>query len=187
MPNANVPSGLRPVRHRNGAPYNGATNRYFIPSGDTVAVFIGDPVKSAGSADANGIPTVAQAAAGDAIRGVVTAVVPVTADSTTYRVASTARYVLVADDPDLLFEIQEDAVGGALAADDIGLNADIVVAAGSTITGRSGVQLDTSDKKTATAQLRILSIAQRADNELGANSKVLVSINEHELSSTVGV
>jgi hypothetical protein len=187
MPNANVPSGLRPVRHRNGAPYNGASARYFIPASDSTAVFIGDAVKSAGSADADGVATVAQAAAGDTIRGVVVGFQPVTADSPTYRVASTARYAFVADDPDLVFEVQEDAVGGALGADDVGLNADLVVAAGSTITGRSGMQLDSSDKKTGTAQLRILGFAQRADNEIGANAKMLVMINEHELKATTGV
>lgn len=187
MANGNAPSGLSPVRHRNGAPYNGATERYYIPASDTTAVFVGDCVKSLGSADADGVASVIQAAAGDTIRGVVTAVLPETTSSLSYRAASTARYVLVADDPDLMFEVQEDAVGGALAVTDVGLNADIVVAAGSTFTGKSGMQLDTSDKKTGAAQLRILGFVQRADNVVGANAKVLVMINEHELSSTTGV
>lgn len=189
MANGNAPAGLKPVRHRNGAPYNGAANLYFVPATDSTAVFIGDAVKSAGSADAaTGVPTVAQAAAGDTLRGVVVGVVPDTAQSTIYRVASTARYLLVADDPDLEFEIQEDAVGGALALDSVGLNADLVVGSGSTATGRSGMQLDTSDVKTATAQLRILGFVQRADNEFAsANAKVRVMINEHELKATTGV
>ena len=46
-------------------------------------------------------------------------------------------------------------VGGAIAAADIGLNADIIVAAGSTVTRRSGVMLDTSTKNT-TATLGLL-------------------------------
>jgi hypothetical protein len=187
MANANVATGLRPVRHRNGAPYNGATNTYCIDSGDTTAAYIGDAVKSAGGADALGVPTVIQAAAGDTLRGVIVSVRPVTSASTPYREASTTRYVQVADDPDLVFEIQEDAVGGALAATEVGENADLVVAAGSAYTGRSGMQLDSSDHKTATAQLRILGFVQRPDNAIGANAKVLVSINEHELKSTTGL
>lgn len=189
MANSNAPSGLKPVRHRNGAPYSGGGNLYYVPATDNTAIFIGDAVKSAGSSDAvTGVPTVAQVAAGDTIRGVVVGVIPDTAQSTIYRAASAGRYLLVCDDPDIEFEIQEDAVGGALALDSVGLNADLVVGSGSTFTGRSGMQLDTSDVKTATAQLRILGFVQRVDNEFAsANAKVRVMINEHELKSTTGV
>lgn len=187
MANSDAPRGFTPIRHKNGAPYNGAAKLYCIPASDSTAVYIGDAVKSAGSADANGVPTVAQAAAGNAIRGVVVGIVPDTEASTVYRVASTLRYVLVADDPDLVFEVQEDSAGGALTADEVGENADIVVAAGSTVTGRSGMELDSSDHKTATAQLRILRLVPRADNEIGTNAKWEVMINEHELASTTGV
>lgn len=187
MANTDAPRGLRPVRHSNGSPYNGAVNRYYVPSSDGTAIFIGDAVKSAGSADANGVASVAQAAAGDAIRGVVVGVEPVTDESLIYRAASTERYLLVADAPDLIFEIQEDSVGGALAVTAIGNNADLVVAAGSTFTGLSGMELDSSTATTSTAQLRILGLVQRPDNEVGSNAKLEVMINEHELKSTTGV
>jgi hypothetical protein len=186
MANVDRPNGLRPVKHLTGAPYNGQANKYYIPSTDGTAVFVGDAVKSAGSADADGIPTVAQAAAGDAIRGVVVGVIPVTSSSTIYREASTSRYVLVADSPDILFEIQEDSGGGALAATDVGNNADIVVGSGSTTTGTSGMELDSSTKNTTSAQLRIVELIQTADNAIGTNAKWLVKINEHELTSTTG-
>lgn len=187
MANSSNASGLRPIRHRNGAAYQGQTRRYYIPATDGTAVYVGDPVKSAGSADANGVPTVAQAAAGDTIRGVVVAVEAETRDSLTYRAASTARYVLVCDDPDVVFEIQEDSVGGALAAANVGNNADFVVAAGSTVTGRSGVMLDSSTATTSSANLRILRLVQREDNAIGNYAKWEVMINEHELTSTTGV
>jgi hypothetical protein len=67
------------------------------------------------------------------IVGAVVGVVPVTATSTTYREASTQRVLLVADDPNLLFEAQEITGGTAFTANDIGLNCNIVVAAGSTV------------------------------------------------------
>ena len=187
MANSDTPRGLTPVRHRNGAPYNGAANLYVIPASDGTAVFIGDAVKSAGSADAEGTPTVARAAAGDAIRGVVVGVLPDTRESLPYRAASTLRKVLVADDPDLVFEIQEDSVGGALTADECGENADLIVAVGSTLTGRSRMQLDSSTHVATAAQLRILRLVRRADNEIGANAKWEVAINEHELAQTAGV
>jgi len=196
MPNANTPFGLRPVRHRNGVPYNGAATRYFVPASDSTALFLGDPVIIAGSADANGVPTVtrATAAGGAFILGSVVGVDPVEGagaggrDSTTYRAASTARYVYVADDPDLVFEIQEDAVGGAMAAADVGLNVDLVAGTGSTITGLSAFQADTSTKATTnTLQLRILGFKQAVDNEIGANAKILVAINLHALRNTTGI
>lgn len=184
MANTDAPFGLRPVKHLDGSPYNGMANRYYVPSSDSTAIFLGDAVKSAGSADADGVPSVAQAAAGDTLLGVVVGIEPQTDESLNYRVASTERYVYVADSPDLVFEIQED---GAVAVTAVGNNADIVVAAGSTAGGgRSNMELDSSTAGTATAQLRILGHVQRADNEVGTNSNLLVMINEHERKSTTG-
>lgn len=191
MANSNTPWGLRPVRHRSGAPYNGAATRYAIPASDGTAVYLGDPVILAGSADADGVATVtkATAAGGAYMLGPVVSVEPITRDSTTYREASTLRYVWVADDPDLIFEVQEDAVGGALAVADVGLNADWIAGSGSTITGLSGAMLDTSTKATTnTLQLRILGFKQSVDNEVGsANAKVLVAINLHSLKNLTGI
>ena len=187
MANVDRVNGLRPVKHLNGAPFNGMVNRYYVPATDSTAIFVGDAVKSGGSADARGVPDVAQAAAGDTIRGIVVGIEPVTDESLNFRAASTEAYVLVADAPDLVFEIQEDSVGAALAVTNVGQNADLIVAAGDTTVGKSGMELDSSTAVGTTAQLRILGLVQREDNEIGDNAKWLVMINEHELKSTVGV
>lgn len=188
--------GLRLVGTLRGGPHTARIRTYFVPASDGTAIFLGDAVKSGGTADsATGCPTVAQAAAGDAIRGVVVGVNPikgVTVGSENlnrnYRPASTAMYLLVCDDPDAIYEIQEDAVGGALALTAVGENADIVVGSGSTGTGLSGMQLDTSTHTSSSAQLRILNFVNRVDNvPASANAKVLVKINEDELTSTSGV
>jgi hypothetical protein len=191
MANTSAPRGLVPVRHRSGAPYNGAANLYFVPATDGTALFIGDPVIVAGSADTSGIPTIgiATAAGGAYVSGVVVGFVP---DPTNLelknRTASTARYVFVCDDPDVIFEIQEDAVGGALAAVDVGLNADLIAGTGSTTTGQSGWQLDTSTKATTnTLQLRIVRFVQRSDNDISANAKVEVAINLHQTRNLTGL
>lgn len=86
-----------------------------------------------------------------------------------------------------MYEIQDDSDGGALTAASVGLNADIVVGTGSTTTGTSAMELDSSTVNTTSAQLRILGLSHRADNEIAANAKWLVMINEHELKSTTGV
>lgn len=190
MANLDRVNGARPVKHRNGSPYNGQVTQYFIPSTDSTAVFVGDFVKSAGGASADGYPTVAQAAAGNAVLGVVVGfrVSPTSLDTPVYRAASTDRYVLVADSPDLIFEIQADDDSATLAAADVGLNANFIVGSGSTSTGASGMELDTSTKATtATLPLKIVGVVDRPDNEMGsANQKVLVSINNHQYGSHTG-
>jgi hypothetical protein len=179
MANANVAYGLKPVRMLDGSPFNGCVDMFYVPSSNGTALYVGDPVKLAGSADAAGVASVTHCAATDTITGVVVGFADATSMSAGYGAASTIRYPLVAHGQDILFEIQEDGVGGAIAAADIGLNADIIVAAGSSYSKKSGVMLDTSTKNTtATLGLRIRGIAQRPDNALDTNAKVLVSLND---------
>lgn len=197
MTNVNAPQGFSPVKYSSGAPYVGAFNTYFVPATDSTALFIGDPVIDAGSADSRGVPTVTRATAGSGAytRGVVIGFLPVYPTITTapnlnitYRPASTAMYAMVADDPDILFEIQEDSVGGALAATNTGQNADFVAGAGSTATGLSGFMLDSSTAATTnTLQCRIVSLADRVDNIIGTNAKWLVTFNLHQARNLTGV
>jgi hypothetical protein len=198
MANTSRPNGLRPVSMITGAPWTGVVNQYLCPSSDNAAIYVGDPVKSGGTAgaagvfvngqDVEGMPTIAVAAAGDALRGVVVGFLPKQSDLTVqHREVSTNRIALVVDDPNVVFEVQEDSLGAATAAVDVGENADIIYAAGSATTGQSGVMLDSSDHKTGSAQLRILGFVKRPDNNIGTNAKLLVTINEHELKSTTGV
>jgi hypothetical protein len=178
MANGNVAYGLKPVRMADGSPYNGAVDIYYVPASDSTALYEGDPVNLAGSADAGGIASVKRAAASENILGAVVGFADATGMTAGYRAASTAGYVLVSHGQDVLYEIQEDGVGGAIAAADIGLNADIIAAAGSSYTKSSGFMLDTSTKATTvTLPLRIRGITQRPDNALDTNAKVLVTLN----------
>lgn len=194
-----MPFGLAPVRYKSGAPYNGAANLYSVAAGETNNIFIGDPVIISGTGDAAGVPGVARAAAGDRMTGVVVGFAPkdnVAAGSTTalnrgYRAASEADYLLVADDYNLLFAVEEDAVGGALATTDIGNNADLVAGTGSVYTKRSGYMLDSSTKATTSAQVRIVGFDQTIGNTIGGTGPVwLVSIveaTETPAAGTTGV
>jgi len=188
MPNTSAPFGLDPIRYRDGKNYTGQCTRYYVPSSDGTALYKGDPVQLAGSADANGIPTVtrATAAGGNYFLGVVVGFEPDRQIPLTYRPASIGMYVLVADDPDLMFAIQEDAVGGALAVTDVGLNVDLIAGSGSTYTGLSGFLLDTSTKgTTATLQLKIEAIDAL---DIGSTyQKALVSANLHQRNNTTGI
>ena len=195
MANSDTPFGFKPVKHLNGNPWNGKTNVYYIPATDATATFRGDAVKSAGAATADGMyPTVAQAAATDTIRGVVigfsdTPYINVNQDNLleNYRAASVARYAFVVDDPDVIFEIQEDSVGNSITAAMVGLSTDIVVGSGSTTTGLSAMELDSSDTATAAGQCKILRAVNRPNNALGDHCKWEVLIIEHEMRSSTDV
>lgn len=199
MANANIARGLVPYRFTSGAPYNGAYNIYSVPAAYAVNLFIGDPVVPTGASDANGIPVVAIATAGSTnntlgpIVSIVSGgnpVVPVTRDLPVYHPASTNQYVLVADDPNLLFWIQEDSVGGSIAMATAGMkNANLIAGAGSTTTGISGWMLDSSTIAVGpTLQVRLITGLQEEDNTMATtNAKWLVKINLHSLTNLTGV
>jgi len=198
MPNIDSPFGLRPIRHKSGAPYNGAARPYYIASTYATALFIGDPVlKVAGGSNASAIsvpgggtfgvgtlPSVEKAAEGDGdlITGVIVGFSPLATNlEVKHNPASTERVAYVCDDPDIVFEIQAD---GAVPAASMGLNAVLIYThTGSTTTGLSGAELDTtSDVPAADAsnQLLILRAVNREDNDTTlAHAKVEVLINLH--------
>tara|TARA_R110000803_G_scaffold159925_1_gene223940 strand:- start:1015 stop:1590 length:576 start_codon:yes stop_codon:yes gene_type:complete len=87
----------------------------------------------------------------------------------------------VLDDPSQMYIIQND---GTSAATNYGLNADIIVAAGNTVTGLSAVELDTSTiATTAALNLKIIGLWDVPNNAVGANAVVVVKINEHSYGS----
>jgi len=194
MANADAAFGLKPVQYLDGSPYNGQCRVYYVPSSDSTAIFKGDAVTLAGSADSSGMyPSVTQAAAGNTIAGVVVGfgntpqlAADVTTLSRKYRPASTEMYVFLADDPNIVFACQEDSGGGDLAATSVGLNADVVVGSGSTVTGKSHMEIDTSDATTDSCQLTILGLADMDNNAIGSNANWLVKICEHQHTSTTG-
>jgi hypothetical protein len=194
LANTNAPFGLRPVRYVDGRPYNGAVDLYFA-TGATGVIRPGDPVVEAGSANTSEVQgyapgtlptcTIALDGSGDPITGVCVAVLPVTRDSLIYRETSTDRIIMVARGADLIFEVQADAGGTALAAVDVGLFA--VLKAATTATLRSDWTLDTSVTPTTTAgfQLKILGFGKGVKNEIGAYAVAEVLINNHTLGNIV--
>ena len=197
MPNVSRINGFRPVRTITGAAWNGQATRYFIPSGNATNTFVGDLVKLDGTSDtaaaggrAKGVRTVVQAAAGDPCVGVIVGleIDPTNLNTPQFRAASTGRYVWVADDPNLLFEGQDDGASGGILAADVGLNANAIVGTGSTVTGNSAMQIGAASKATtATLQLKIVEFLQREDNEsFSVNGRILVKINNHQLAASTG-
>ena len=90
----------------------------------------------------------------------------------------------VIDDPNQLFTIQADE---DIVAADIGKNADVVGTDGSTTTGLSSMELDSSTiANTAALNLKIVGVFKTPGNALGDYCQVVVKINEH-LYGSAGV
>lgn len=196
MANVNRPNGLKPVSYLNGAPYNGQARMYSVASGNGTALYVGDPVTLSGTADATGLAGVSIGVAGAAIIGVIVGIVVAKAgvslvgtnlDLTVRSLpVSTAGYVLVADDPNLLFEIQ-DGQTVATAVTDIGRNTNFVIAAGATTHSDSGTVTAASLTDSTTANLKLMGFVQREDNVIeSAYAKLLVKINNHVYAASTG-
>ena len=179
MSSVNRLNGFRPVKSITGAPYNGAANVYFVPSSDSTVIMVGDAVKLAGDARAaTGAPTVTRAGATDAAVGIVVGILftgvgdltnmPPVNDLNTpvYRRASTDRYLLVCDDPNVIYEAQylTTSVAAATITANVGLNGSFDVTAGSTTSGASGMSIAALSATTATLPLKVVGFPQRPDN-----------------------
>ena len=206
MANTNKPTGLTPVGYLNGADWDGRGRWYHIDSGDSNAFYPGDPVSlKAGTATLTGedmgLPTITVANVAGTNVGVILGVgtsprggpLVNPADLTkTWRPAATQSagwYALVADDPNIIYEIQEAAsgygTGTALTVAACSKNAEFVLHAPATGVFVSGAVLDrgTAPDATSTRSLRLLGLAQRYDagayNTYGLYAKWLCFLNNH--------
>ena len=187
MANKDAAFGLKPIGKVGQNGDNNGLSEYDI-SASATAIYFQDPVQILAAG------TIGVVAAGENILGSLNGVF--FTDATTSKptfanhlnASNTATDIkgFVTDDPYQRYEVQAD---GATAAADVGLNADIAYTAGSSPDYVSKVELDTSDQKTGTAQLRIIGISKDPENnEAGsANVNCVVIINEHQLKATTGI
>ena len=205
MANQKAPRGFVPSRYRDGSAWNGATNMYHIPSTDTNQYNPGDVVLSAATgADANGIPDVIKNTTGTGVvRGVVVGALIATPnlpsiqgtnlDLTVQNIPATKThdyYVLVVDDPAVVFQIQDDGITTAnLVAASVGLNASFTVTNPTSPQQNSAtVLLSSSFAVTAGLTVKIIGLTQKPNNGFGAFATWDVVLNQHEFQgATAGV
>lgn len=202
MTNIIGPRGFIPSRYRNGANFSGAVNLYHIPSTDANQFNPGDAVKSSPNSDANGVPDVTKALGTDTIRGVIVgilvsppnqpSIMGMNLDLTVQNTPGVGKqhdyYVLVADDPAIIFEIQDDGAT-ALTSTAANKNATFTVANPIFPQQNSATVLSTSSVATTQSlSLRIMGLVQRPNNAFGLNANWLVTFNQHEyMGNTSGV
>lgn len=173
MANVTQAFGFRPVRHANGAPWNGQTQRCYISVLYDQALYIGDPVlwtATLTEKDATAMyPTINLAPVTSAAiyRGVITSFEPLPNNLTQqYNPALTARWCQVCMSPDIVFQIRDDG-SGTPAAVFPGGNTLTVAGSGSSVTGLSGYSLDASTPTDTQAHcVHIIGLSDIPDNEL---------------------
>lgn len=200
------PIGLRPVKLIGSQPYVGATREIKLSTNNAAAIFNGDIIQltSAGNPQAlAATPTTSTAG----IIGVCTGVryvnpstkqsmwgqyLPAGAITAGY----TEVFVQVADDPDLIFQVQGSAAFGSLtngAHGAIGKNATLGnFGAGNTATGNSAVHLIVGTNgatlaATATLAVRIVGVVPGTETD--PYPELYVKFNEgvHSYTASLGV
>lgn len=202
----NKPFGFRPVRNADGSPWCGQTRTYVVLAADTSDYRIGDLVMLGGSGDINGYASVIKYANGGsgatAPVGAIVGVLPIAPDNTSLQGSAlnlesktltgsitTDRYVLVVDDPTVIYEAQADSVG--LRRDHVGSNVDVTVTnpseteqlSASVLVGTGGTGAPAA---TSTFPFKIIGFKKAQDNDLSSSGATdvpfvvaLVRPNEH--------
>jgi hypothetical protein len=196
--NVDRPNGLLPRRHGTGGT-PGRLTAYAIDDQHPNDIFSGDPVKTTGSASLlNGRAFIDVVGASDVAVGVFAGVRYVDSNgeqqfrprwiggTVVQEDPRSPIEALVYDDPDMRFLIQVSGAAG-LAAVDVGQEADYLVGAGNSFTGRSAFELDQSTLG-GVGTMKILGLAGPVvNNDFGEFADALVLINQHENRSTVTI
>ncbi len=164
---------------------------YQVPSAvvGNVDIFIGDPVILTGTGNQCDIAT---GGTGNPLLGAVLATYDTNGVPTNYHADNGgAGFLLVADHPDQLFSAQGDGDTTYLDVNDSGGNVNLVTGTGSTVSYRSGWEINESDTGGTTPgdQIRLMKAVPRADNTVGdANADWIFRINNHQqVAGIVGV
>lgn len=201
MANTNKPFGFSPKKSLTGA-WDGLGNVYAIASDASNTYAIGDVVMSAASATTAGVPyvqkwggaTTTSALPLGIIVGFVVPPVNTSLEGTSLELeklyltlSSGIEYVLVNDDPLLIFEAQFDST--AIAITDLHKNAAVTITANQTSLAQSAPlssMVLTAPATTATLPVRVIGLVQEQGNEVGAYCRVLCKWNYHEYGVTAG-
>jgi len=211
MANPNAPHGCQPVAYTNGAPWTGKANLYYIASSDAIAYYIGDLMQLTNTVDTNGVPGVTGYTLGTHVTSTTQLVGPIVGvqvapigtgagnpqgQNVNLNVMSVpatkayAYYVWIADDPNLVFEIQCDNTTALTAATTVNYNVTFTPTAPATTYGPvSGTFAHGADlATTAGLPLKVIGVPQRVNVvPFGAYCPLLVRINTHVFGNSAGV
>lgn len=196
MANTSRITGFKVVGAAHGSPASCRVDMYYVASAAD-EILVGDIVKLASTADANGIPGADLCSATDVPCGVVVGIVnpkllpdgkmttgAITLDTPASQqiAASGTGYLLVNTDPDVIMEVE--AANGTPAIVDIGLNASHANGIRTSATAVSPAYIDmATEATTSTLNFSLRAFKQAPDNEVGASAKMIVAFNRHQFRS----
>lgn len=181
MPNIDRPKGLEcagPILRK---------CEYKVPAAYAQDLFIGDPIIAiATGRDIN----IATAGTGNPILGVILEIFDADKVPLAYWDSGHAGegYVIVSDHPEQMYSCQGDGDTSFLDEDDCNGNVNLVAGTGSTVSWRSGWEINESDTggNTPGDQLRLIRPVDRPDNTVGiANADWLVRINNGQSAAGI--
>lgn len=186
--------GFRPIQDVSGSSYTGKVQTFAVDATHASILVSGDLVVETGNVDAaTGLSEVdaITAGTGNLITGVIVGVSPNISNlETTWLPASTAGFVQVASDPNLLLEAETS--GGTFALTDVGGNLPVVITAATATGGlvNSNMTINAAgNASSSTEQVRIVSVKDSADltYPAAAGTTLVCRINESTINGAVGV
>ena len=201
------PYGLKPVNLIGGQPYAGAFREIKLSTNNTAGIFAGDVIQLTAAGNPQALSATITTGTTAGVVGIcvgVRYVNPATKQSNwgQYLPANAITggysdvYVRVADDPDVIFQVQGSAAFGTLtngAAGAIGKNAALGnFSAGSTATGNSGVNLVVganggSLASTAALAVRIIDVVAETAGDTYPELLVKFNGTAHSYNFATGV
>lgn len=189
MSATSAPRGLKPIGLLGGMPFAGSTREYLIKSGYATAIFNGDVVGLADTANSTDDGFIVREPVASEVNPIgvflgVSYTDPATGQLTFKQfypgsIAASDIKAVVSVNPFTLYEVQAD---DAIAQTQLGMTADLVqTQAGSTTTGNSGVQLDASTASVGGELFKIIDFVDRVGSTIGdAKTDVIVMMNQTE-------
>lgn len=201
------PYGLKPVNLLGGQAFAGSTREIKLSTNNSAAIFNGDIIQLSAAGNPAAISSTPTAGTTAGIVGVCVGcryVNPATKQSNWAQFVPanaitngyTDVYLMVADDPDLVFQVQGTAAFGTLtngAAGAVGKNAALGFGtAGSTATGNSGVNLvvgtnGASLASTNTLAMRVVGVVAGTENDAYPEILVKWNLGTHSYYFATGV
>ena len=180
MANRNNPFGFRPIVRLGGGPFS--VTQYAKAAADATAIFMFDLVGHL--TGGTPLPLAENAAYNNSRIRAGSLLTPGTSlflgASLTFGAASTGSVHPVTDEVDVIYIAQCSGALAITTASHAGLNANVLVTAGSALTKQSAHQVDSSTiLGTSSLDVKIQRIAMITPNLEGANAIVEVTINKH--------
>lgn len=207
MASVSSPYGLRPVGLIGGQPFAGSTREFKLSTNNSAGIYNGDVIALSSAGNPAAISSTPTGGTTVGIVGVCVGVRYVTPSlkqpmyaqflpANAITAGYTDVYIIVADDPDTVFQVQGSAAFGTLtngAAGAVGKNAALGnFSAGSTTTGNSGVNVVVGSNggslaDTSTLAVRILGVVSGTETDSYPDLLVKFNLGVHSYTLATGV